>query len=166
MNEDQKDNVKSGYFTPFDVDRHLAEYSSTSFFQRVGSLPDSLKDIMANPSTAEFIEEKLGTEFSMNYVQKIEVTRIIRDVLLGDLSINNIAGKISEKLEVDPSTAYQIQGKVVNELFGATLEDIKKIQAGSLEESVQNQPEQQSTSQVPPITSSNVVDLRNRNNNQ
>jgi len=173
MNEDQKDNVKSGYFTPFDVDRHLAEYSSTSFFQRVGSLPDSLKDIMANPSTAEFIEEKLGTEFSMNYVQKIEVTRIIRDVLLGDISINAMASKISENLEIDSTVAYQIQSKIVNELFGPAIEDIKKLQTERFPEKPDRpvapmRPQTQKITEGsdlkidPDINRNNVVDLRNK----
>jgi len=78
-------------------------------------------------STAEFIEDGLGPNFNLNRIQITEITRIIRDILLGDLSLNDTASTISQNLKVSPTVANQIQNKIMNDLFGPAVEDIKKI---------------------------------------
>lgn len=163
MDEIRNNNMgNSGYFTPFDVDRDLeSNFSSVSFFQRVSSLPESVKDIMVNPSTAEFVEEKLSPEFGLNIEQKINITRIIRDVLLGDISINSMAAKISERLNIDPKTAYEVQGEIINKLFGSVISEIEKRQKPLEKLGPRHQ-----NSVSPPVLSGNIVDLRNPNNNQ
>lgn len=182
--QNQQSNYQEGgdYATPYNVDLFSPKPKNffTEYTRRILVLPEPVKNILMDSSTAEFIEEILGPEFNMAAEQKAEITRIIRDVLLGDLSVNNMALQISDKLETDPTTAYQIQGKIVNDLFGSAIEDIKKIQK---EVAPQNPPSksdrpvgpkptqpryipppQQPRSQAPPVAPGNVVDLRNGNN--
>ena len=146
------------------------------------ALPESVRNILMDSSSANYIEEDLGPSFGLNKEQRTEVTRIIRDVLLGDISINEMAGKISENLGIDPTFGYQIQSKIVNELFGPAIEDIKKTQKvlppqKPLEAPQPYRPPVKSSqpqytppppprSQPPPTNPNNVVDLRNRNDNQ
>ncbi len=170
----QQEDIPEGstYSTPFNVDLFLPKPKNffTEYAERVLALPENIRNILMDTSTAEFIEERLGSEFGMTPEQKTETARIIRDVLLGDISINEMASRISENLEIDPTTAYQIQSKIVNELFGSAIEDIKKMQK---EEPPQEPPAKPSQpryipppprNQPPPANPGNVVDLRNGNN--
>lgn len=163
---DQQENIPedSVYATPYNVDLFLPKPKNffTEYTRRVLALPEPIRNILMDSATAEFIEENLGSNFSLNKEQKTEATRIIRDVLLGDVSINEMAGKISENLEIDPTTAYQIQGKIVNELFGSVIEDIKKTQKDLPAQPQYIPPPPRS--QNPPTNPNNVVDLRNGNN--
>lgn len=183
LNNKQRTPTDSAYATPYDVDlSSLASGYFSEYLRKVASLPESIKNILMDSSTANFIEENLGPGFGLNKKQKTEVTRIIRDVLLGDVSINEMAGKISENLEIDPTVAYQIQSKIVGELFGAAIEDIKNMQkelspqkppltSGQPREQYSNptqpryippqQPQPPTRSQEPPVSPGNVVDLRN-----
>ncbi|MEX2090968.1 MAG: hypothetical protein WD989_02475 [Candidatus Paceibacterota bacterium] len=165
---DQQEDIpeESTYATPYNVDLFLPKPKNffTEYTQRVRALPEPVRNILMNHPTAEFIEENLGPSFNLNSEQKTEVTRIIRDVLLGDLSINEMASKVSEKLGADPTTAYQIQSKIISELLGPAIEDIKKTQKDlpSQSQYIPPSPKNQNT----PANPNNVVDLRNRNNNQ
>ena len=99
----------------------------------------------------------------------IELTRIVRDVLLGDLFIGDTSATISQKLNMDPQTAQQIRDKIVKELFAPAIEDIKKIQREKFPDRVAQR--NTSTMLQPPkppeikttmaVNQSNVIDLRN-----
>ena len=167
MDETLNNQEDSGYATPFNVD--FSGPKSKNFFTeytiRVLALPESIKNILMDSSTAGFIEENLGPTFNLSPEQKKDVTRIIRDVLLGDISINAMASKISENLEIDPTTAYQVQSKIVSELFGPIINDLQKSQA----EPPPQRPAPLAPKYVPapprkpePTASpGNVIDLRN-----
>lgn len=166
MDREQNNNTptNSRYTTPFDVDRYSgSNYSSIYFFQKVSALSDSIKDIMANPSTAEFLEEKLGPSFNLTVEQKIEITRIIRDVLLGDLFIGEMAQKISVRMKLSPDEAKKVGNLIVSELFGPAIEDIKKLQIEKFPEKINKPiPEKPDLKIESDINKNNIVDLRNR----
>ncbi|MBI2068705.1 MAG: hypothetical protein HYT67_01185 [Candidatus Yanofskybacteria bacterium] len=179
LNEQEGMGEGSSYATPFNVDLFGSKPKNffTEYTNRVLALPESVRNILMDPSTAEFIEENLGPSFGLNKDQKAEATRIIRDVLLGDISINEMAGKISENLGIDSAVAYQIQSKIVNELFASVIGDLKNMQKGlspqkSLEPPQQYRPPVRSgppqyippplRNQEPPVSPGNVVDLRNQ----
>ena len=174
---DQQENIPedSTYATPYNVDLFLPKPKNffTEYTRRVLALPEPVRNILMDSSTANYIEENLGQSFGLNKEQKIEITRIIRDVLLGDISINAMASKISENLEIDSTVAYQIQSKIVNELFGPAIEDIKKLQTERFPEKPDRpvapmRPQTQKITEGsdlkidPDINRNNVVDLRNK----
>ena len=174
MNKNNNPSTTTQYATPFDVDNNSeSSYSSISFFQKVSLLPDSIKNIMANPSTAEFIEENIGPSFNLTSEQKTEVTRIIRDILLGDAPLSSTPDLISSKLNTDQNTSVQIANKIVSDLFGPAIEDIKKLQNERPQENM-SRPTMPSKPQIPriperpdlkiepDINRNNVVDLRNK----
>ena len=183
LNEQEGGEEGTGHATPFNVDLFGSKPKNyfTEYTRRVLSLPESIRNILMDPSTADFIESGLGPNFNLTNEQKTEATRIIRDVLLGDISINEIAAKISGNLGIDPTVAYQIQSKIVNELLSPAMEDIKKTQKNfppqKPPETPQpyrppvrsNQPQYMPPpprNPSPPANPNNVVDLRNRNDNQ
>jgi len=155
----QQDNILGGqlYTTPFNVD--LFEVKSEDYFtaytKMVLTLPESIRSILMDSSTAEFIEENLGPSFGLNKESKIEITRIIRDILLGDVSLNSMPSLISSKLNTDQNTSVQIANKIVNDLFGPAIEDIKKLQAPKISEKPDLKID-------PSINRNNIVDLRNK----
>ena len=125
-----KNSVNTSYATPFNVDlfSYKLNNSFMEYFRRIGSLPNSIKDVMANPSTAEFIEENLGQTFGLNDDQKTEITRILRDILLSDLFWGDFSKTISTRLQVPPDTANQIVKALTDGLLAPALEDIKAMQ--------------------------------------
>ena len=86
----QQSNILSPppYSTPFNVDFFL-QFKSEGYFRehviKVLSLPESVRNILMDSSTAEFLVDKLSPAFSLNQNQTTELTRILRDILLTDL---------------------------------------------------------------------------------
>lgn len=165
----------SGYATPFNVDfsnskpkNFFAEYT-----MKILSLPESIKNILMDSSTAEFIEENLGPNFNLTPEQKTEITRIIRDVLLGDLFIGEMSQNISIRMNLAPDEAKGIKDLIISELFKPATEDIKKLQTERFPEKI-NRPSTPAEPQVPKIPDrpdlkiesdinrNNIVDLRNK----
>ncbi len=174
--DSQKNSDNSTYATPFSVD--LFSSDEQGFFEKytrkVFSLPTSIKDILMDTSTTDFIEEHLGSVFGLNLEQKTWVTRVIRDVLLGDLFIGDMITAIAQKLNIDSQVAQQIMGKIINELFATAIEDIKKIQREKFPDRVGHgnvttnpanaMPRPPTPPQMkngPPVNQNNIVDLRN-----
>lgn len=155
----------SKYATPFNVDlfgvkpeNYFANYSKV-----VLSLPESIKKILMDYSTAEFIEENLGPNFNLTPEQKVEITRIIRDVLLGDLFIGDMIQKISDRMNLAPDEAKKIGNLIVSELFRPAIEDIKKIQAERFPEEINRPTSEKPDLKIEPdINKNNIVDLRNK----
>jgi|SRR3989338_127502 len=158
MDEIINEQENPGYATPFNVDlfgskpkNFYAEYT-----RRVLALPESVRNIMMDSSTAEFVGENLSSTYNLTAEQGTEITRIIRDILLGDAPLNSMPSLISSKLDTDQETSSQIANKIVNELFSPAIEDIKKLQAD-------RPPERPDLKIDPSINKNNIVDLRNRN---
>lgn len=162
----------SGYATPFNVDLYDPKFKkgATEYFRRVGSLPMPVKDIMANPSTAEFIEENLDQTFGLNTNQKTELTRILRDILLADLFWGDFPKTVSARLQVAPDTAIQIVKTITDGLLTPALEDIKTMQKEKFSNRIsQNQSNQAQSQAQPPQQNinpeqGNVINLRDKQN--
>ena len=155
------------YSTPFNVDFFLKSKSEGYFREhilKVLSLPEPIKNILINLSTAEFIEENLGQSFRLSADQKTELTRIIRDTLLADVFLGDFPSLISSKLGIDMNTANQVAQKIMTELFAPAIEDIKNMQREKFKDRIA-QAKKNQTQQPPPNTEQgNVINLRNREN--
>lgn len=119
---------------------------------------------MTDPSTAEFIEEKLGQTFGLSSGQKTELTRILRNVLLADLFWGDFPSLISSRLGVDANTANQIVKMISDELLAPALEEIKTMQKSKFGDRIA----QSRTDQIPQAPQNanadqgNVINLRNQ----
>jgi len=168
----QPDNPISA--TPFSVD--LFSPSGENFFEeytkKIAPVSVPIKNILMDSSTTDFVEN-LGQAFILSLEQKNDVLRIIRDILLGDLSAGDMTVTIAKKLTISQQTAQQIRDKIVKELFAPAIEDIKKIQREKFPDRVgqgsvnttrptmSQPPAPPQMKNGPPINQSNVIDLRN-----
>lgn len=137
-----------------------------SYMNRVRNLPESIKQTLTDSATADYIIETIAPHFSLEEEQVTELTRIIRDILLGDLFIGDMSTNISQKLNVDQQVTQQIQEKMINDLFANAIEDIKKIQREKFPDRVgqrsgTSSPQPPNMKNIPPVNQSNIIDLRN-----
>src|SRR3989338_3146094 len=129
---EQSPNVNWGmdfeYYSPFRVDaKNASETSWESFLQKVNNLSVPIKDILTDASTVEFILT-LAEHLELTDNQSADLSRIIRDILIGNLSIDNLATTLGQKLNLDQDTARQVQNNIINNLLAPAIEDIRKIQ--------------------------------------
>ncbi len=174
---EQSPNVNWGmdfeYYSPFRVDaKNISEASWENFLQKVNMLSVPIKNILTDANTVEFIIT-LAEDFELSNDQSASISRVIRNVLIGDLLVNDLTTSISQKLTLDQDTAKQIRDSIVNNLLAPITEDIKKLQDEKFPETT-NRPVMPSRPQTPKIPErpdlkieqdinrNNVVDLRNK----
>ncbi len=150
------DEENKNYHTPYTVDVFEIKDESTlrSYMARVLALPDSIKKIMTEEETADYLEDMLGPQFNLSEDQIENLCRVVRDILLGDLFLGDVKNFVAQKLSVDQNSALQIINRVVTDLLAPALEDIKKIQRENFAKEINatRRPEQTQTtpSQQPP----------------
>ena len=124
----QRNNTES-YKTPYNIDlRRMHGFDKKNYILTTLGLPPKLRSLLVDFSTAEFVEEKLGTQFNLSAPQKSEITRIIRDLLLTDLYLGDMVSHISTNLQLDLPTATNIANQIASELFDTVREDIIQLQ--------------------------------------
>lgn len=160
------------YYTPYAVDLYSIPDTETiqAYMDRVRALPEAIKKVLTDFSTAEYLIDIVVPEFRLEESGATELTRITRDILLGDLFIGDMSVSIANKLNVEQTTAQQIRDKITNELFAPAVEDIKKIQREKFPDrvgqgninSVPQPPALPQMKNAPAVNQSNVIDLRNQ----
>lgn len=166
--QNTKPEVFSGnYYTPYNVDMEKLKdrVSLNQFVSRVSDSSKKIIFLLTDPTTAEFIEEKLGQRFKLSENQKTEATRIIRDVLLADTYIADVPLEISKRLGVNTSTGGDIANQIISQLFASALNDIERIQRQKFPGRVSGQPPA-AAAPIPgedlPETGGNIIDLRQK----
>lgn len=154
--------TNGNYNTPYDIDIYALSGSKLEdYIFAVVQLPEVLGHILTDFSTAEFIEDSLAPQFQLSAPQKADITRIIRDVLLNDLSIGDMVNTIASKLQVDPQKAKDIANQIVSQLFAPVTGDLQQLQKQKFGDRTGGNPEveprvtspQPETSYQKPITS-------------
>lgn len=159
-------------YSPYEID--IEKLSSVPaewevFTQKFVGLPGNVKEMML--LIAPGFIWTLAQEQNLVDSQSADISRIVRDIILGDLFAGDMTRTISDKLGTDQQTAQQIRDKIVKELFAPTIEDIKKIQREKFPErvgqgSANAMPQPPTPPQIknaPPVNQSNVINLRNQN---
>lgn len=118
------------YFTPYSVGLHKLTHVNDIklYMDKFQYLSEPAQKLMFDFSTAEFIEEKLGPAFDMDAYQKVEVTEVVRDIVLGDIFIGDMVKETQRKLEVDENRAKDVASMIVAQLFPPAIESIKRTQ--------------------------------------
>ena len=134
---DQKD-TDGDYFTPYTAGVfHLTNKNDLiTYDSKFDFLSPSVERILFDFSTAEFIEENLGTRFNLAKEQKKEMANIIRDVLLGNIFIGDLVKAVQLKITVDQPKASEVVSSIVSELFPSIVESIKRIQRTKFPEKI------------------------------
>lgn len=154
------------YFTPYSVD--IFQYNRPEelkqYMDKFGLTTDKIKGLLFDSSTAEFIQDKLVPSFNLNIGQGKEITRIIRDTLLADVFMGDMAREIQKRLQVDQNKASQIGQMILSELFAPAMEEIKTIHRQKFgERQATERPRIFSNPAVNlDINKNNILDLRNR----
>jgi len=104
---------------PNDVEAYMSKFKFLS--PQVGQ-------IVFDYSTAEFVDEKLGQAFGLTVDQKLNITRTIRDILLGDTFIGDMTQTVKITLGLDETKANDLVSMIAGELFPPAIESIKLVQ--------------------------------------
>ena len=116
------------YITPFNLFPKSEFSSYEKYADYVSKLPKSIRTILVSSITADFIEDQLRPQFNLTEAQSIQVTEIIRDILLANLFIGDMTNSIKEEAGLTPENAKKISDMIVGQLFAPAIQDIKQIQ--------------------------------------
>jgi|SRR3989338_9023885 len=136
-------------YNPYAVDAEISE--------EVLNLPGSIQQILFSASTPYFLEALCKT-YGLSKDQSADLSRIIRDTILGNSHVGDMASVVSTRLSLDQNNASQIYNRIVNELFAPAKEDIEKMHGEKFPEANQNR----GLSPRPDVNQNNIIDLRNR----
>ncbi|MBP9822207.1 MAG: hypothetical protein KBC81_02045 [Candidatus Pacebacteria bacterium] len=157
------------YNTPYTIGlRPLKDRASIeTYMNEVRKSPPAVLGIMTDEKTADFLEDALGPAFGLTEPAIEEITRILKDTLLGNSFVGDLSNDIKHKLNIEEYLAQQIKDKIVKELLAPAAEDIKKIHREKFpdrikkgSEPVPPSPPQQT--QPTQVSDSNVINLRNQ----
>ena len=166
-------------YNPFAVDISKAKSDALvwkSYNHKVSVLPESIKDVLILPETTEFFMD-LAIKLNLSEEQSADLSRIVRDILIGDMFIGDFQNNLMEKMHTDESSAENIKNLIISELFKKAIEDIKREQYKSFPNrirpasseslisspNVSRPPVSNSQASPPPnISQNNTVDLRNK----
>lgn len=96
------------------------------------SVPDVLRDLMADIETAEFINT-LKTQFKLTDDQRVSVAEFLRDILMGITLPDDTVGALAERIGVKYSTANQLIREIEKKILskaGMTIADIGRAIIG------------------------------------
>lgn len=117
------------YKSPFTVDTEAFNPDELQLFmERVHDLPLALRQLMFDPGVARTINEKLAQQFNLDAAQTIELTRIVRDVLISTLFVGDLVVELSRRLNVDEARGQQITNALIGNIFEPVMEDIRSLQ--------------------------------------
>jgi hypothetical protein len=122
---DERD-TGGNYNTPYNVDiGTLTSAALEAYMIKVRARPEYIRRVLLGFSTAEFIQERLGPKFGLTEEQKREITRIIRDILLGEIPLKSFIGMTMQKLRIDDQGAKKMADMLVSRLLPGGFEDIR-----------------------------------------
>ena len=161
-------------FSPYEVltDELEGDRAWDLFFGKYSTLTEPVRNILVGDEAMSVLYS-ISQQLLLDIADSRALSEIVANVLLGDLFINDMTTTIAQKLNVDQSTAQQIQAKIVKELFAPAIEDIKKIQRDKFPDrigqgttpaqpTIPQPPAPPQMENTPPVNQSNVIDLRNQ----
>lgn len=119
------------------------------FIEKISKSDDRLRNILLSAETPYFLEALCLTH-GLSEKQSGNLSRIVRDLVLGNIKPADTVKEISSRLEVDLSTSQQIESAIDRGLFS----NAHKKQP--------QPPAPPSMKNAPPVNQSNVIDLRNQ----
>lgn len=127
---------KKKYYPMFASLKSGAEDSREDFLQKwdnFRNLSEKFKQILISSETAEVIKE-IGDKFNLSQEKIEEISRVVRNLFFGDISLENIAKEILQKIpDLGEENSQFIAETVKNKIFFATpkketsIESIKTV---------------------------------------
>ncbi len=145
-------------YSPFRVDaKEMDEAAWENFLGQVDILPESRKEPFFNPDTINLLYDA-AEKFDLSEDQIKNLSRIVRDTLLGNLEIDDLASNISGHLDLPPDKSSAIANSLASEIFKS--KPSVKPSVGLIPP---KPPERPDLKIGPDINKNNVVDLRKNN---
>ena len=151
-------------YSPFDVDIDTMLNDNNRwvlFEKKLAAVPESIKNILILAPTISFLQ-LLSFRKGFTETQSADVSRIVRDTLLGDRPLSSMVSQLSLKLNIDTPKATIIANEIVENLFMSALEDIKRVQRGIASGSGDKTRTTLPTVINQSINQNNVIDLKNK----
>ena len=118
------------YYSPFRVDANIISKDKRIweiYIKKINQLPVPIQDLLIKAKTIDFLSD-IGGVFSLSKDQSAELSRIVRNILIGDSYIGNMTRDISKRLNLDWKISSQTANAIFGGLFQEALEDIIAIQ--------------------------------------
>ena len=126
------------------------------FFQKIESLDDSQRKLLFSADTP-YILQAICLTYNLSKSQSAELSRIIRDVIFGEIKGVDFVQEVMSRLGLDTPTSELIKNEVRNKLFTPILQ---KGQGST--SAIPQPPAPTQMKNSPPVNQSNVIDLRNQ----
>jgi hypothetical protein len=162
------------HYNPFEVDAGIIIQDKNAwevYVKKIDNLPEPIRDIIYDITTVEFLID-VAEEFKLTKPQSTELTRIIRNVLVGDTYLGSITRDISNRLKLPEEISLDIARKILNGLFQKALEDIKLVQKekfpGKFKNSNEINLKEESEPKIPyqassqNVSKNNIINLRDK----
>lgn len=138
------------------------------FFEQFQSLPEILKNILLDLKT-QIILRNIQAQFQLQGNQVINLSRLIRQIVITQIYLGNFVQEIKNKLEVDSVESREIANYILLNLFSKeAIEELKKLHIakfGPASPGLGGQIKSDSAQVKPPEKESgerqNIVNLRN-----
>ena len=119
------------------------------FQAKLDATSEVLHKILFSDVTFSFLI-KTAVEYDLTDDQAKEVSRIVRDILLGDLYLGDMIAQVKEKLGIDEEKARAISNALGEELFTPVLDEIKKLQLKNFSD------------RIGPVQQGNMINLKKK----
>lgn len=124
--EPPEDSEDGEYNTPFNVGIR-DQVDIASYARRWQGLPQGIKDIGFDSTTAEYIEDQFRPRFGLSREQTRAITVVVRDLLLVDLYLGDLTREIQSRLAVDESSAKTMADALFSEVLQPIRGDLKEL---------------------------------------
>ncbi|MFH1769536.1 MAG: hypothetical protein ABH833_02620 [Parcubacteria group bacterium] len=126
------------------------------YVQKLNKLSPKITDVLLGDSVS-YVLFDIAITHHLGIDQAGNMTRVVRDILIGDAYIGEMTKLIAERVQVDARIAQEIASRIVSELFKPAIEDIKKMQAQKFGARIK---QDQGTMQSQASTNTHTVNLR------
>lgn len=166
---DSSDTEDPTVYSPFEVDferLNNEERAWNGFVASLNSLPEKIQTIIMSADTRVFLQYEIGEVYQLSSAQSAELSRIVRNILMGVMFSGDMVRELVARLRIDPTQAQEIKDLIVKSVFTPALEDIKKVQAQKFPDKVTGGEEvkpstQRSTPLSTPVTPNSDQDTGN-----
>ena len=151
------------YFLASPFFAELADFEAPDtkiFIKSFCELSLLLRDFLSSPDVAVVIIS-LGEKYGLQEKQVSNLSKVIRDLILGKVFIKDLPIKVSSSLGIDEAKSSQLTNELVSQSFGPITEEIKHIQRTKfpdritqMKSAVQQPPSRPEFKMPPPIQTS------------
>lgn len=116
-------------YSPIEVDNDtllLDDEKHELFYSKISSLSQNIQDLLFSIDTEEKLKN-VSVQLRLNQKQTIELTRLVRDIIIKDVYLGDILKEAQKRLSLDETAARDAANKIISEIFSPALEDIKKL---------------------------------------